>query len=75
MIARTFSATLYPRAALETAVLAFQGICSVRLVDDGTEAVRATFELPSAATEDVVAEFCNVALVASIEAQLGPGHE
>lgn len=70
MIARTFSASIYPRAALEAAALAFQGICRVNLTDE-RQAVRAEFELPPEATEDVVAEFCNVALVASIEAQLG----
>ena len=70
MIARTFAASLYPRAALDTAVLAFQGICEVTLEGE-RGAIRAVFELPPEATEDVVAEFCNVALVASIEAQLG----
>lgn len=70
MIERTFSTALYPMPALEAAVLAFQGICKVSLEGEAG-AVRAIFELPSEATEDVVAEFCNLALVASIEAQLG----
>jgi hypothetical protein len=67
---RTFSTKLYPRSALEAAVLSFQGICEVRLAEEPT-GICATFELPTGATETVIDEFCNVALIASVEAQLG----
>lgn len=67
---RTFSTSLYPRSAVEVAVVAFQGICEVS-IDQEPGATRATFELPDGATDDLVAEFCNVALIAAVEAQFG----
>ena len=67
---RTFSTSLYPRSAVESAVLAFQGICEVS-VEDELGGIRATFELPDGATEDVIGEFCNVALITAVEMQFG----
>lgn len=67
---RTFSANLYPRSAVEAAVLAFHGICEVS-VEDELGGIRATFELPDGATEDVIGEFCNVALITAVEMEFG----
>jgi len=65
-----FSARIYPRAAIDSAAAAFRGICDVR-VDDGSDGTRATLELPEGAGEEVVGEFCNIALAAAVEMQLG----
>jgi hypothetical protein len=65
-----FSARIYPRAAIEGAIDAFRGVCDVRAEDDpcGT---RATFELPEGASEDVLGEFCNIALATAVEMHIG----
>jgi hypothetical protein len=63
---RDFSARLYPRTAIESAILGFKEICDIRIEDypDGT---RVTLALPADAGEDVVDEFCNIALRAAVE--------
>jgi hypothetical protein len=68
---RLFSTRIYPRSAVEAAATAFRGICDVSLADDPV-GTRATLELPDGAGEEVVGEFCNLALAAAIEARLGP---
>jgi hypothetical protein len=68
---RLFAAQFYSRAAIENTAAAFVGICDVRM-DQDPKGTRVTFLLPEGANEDVVREFCNVALVAAIEADLGP---
>ena len=66
-----FFARIYPRAAVEHAVTAFREICSIR-VEDVPEGMRAVVNLPEGAGDDVVGEFCNVALAAAVELQLAP---
>ena len=66
-----FSARLYPRAAVENAAAGFREICDVRVEDDPT-GTRATLVLPEGAGEDVMREFCNVALAAAVEIHLSP---
>ena len=51
-------------------MLAFHGICEVS-VEDELGGIRATFELPDGATEDVIGEFCNVALITAVEVEFG----
>jgi hypothetical protein len=67
---RLFSNHIYPRSAIEGAALAFGGICDVRVEDD-PDGTRATLELPEGANDDLVGEFCNIALVTAIEMRLG----
>jgi hypothetical protein len=66
-----FSTRIYPRSSIEAAAAAFRDICEVRLTDDPV-GTRATLTLPDGAGEEVVGEFCNLALAAAIEARLGP---
>jgi hypothetical protein len=66
-----FSARIYPRAAVESAVTAFGDICRIR-VEDVPEGTRAVVDLPEGAGDDVVGEFCNIALAAAVELQLAP---
>lgn len=63
---RAFSARLYPRAAIESAALDFKEICAVRIEDD-PDGTRVTLALPPDAGEDVMGEFCNLALKAAVE--------
>lgn len=65
-----FSARIYPRAAIEGAIGAFRGVCDVRIEDDPS-GTRAMLELPDGAGEDVVGEFCNIALATAVELHLG----
>ena len=67
---RAFSARLYPRPAIESAALGFKDICEVRIEDD-PEGTRVTLALPSDGGEEVMREFCNLALTAAVEIHLG----
>jgi hypothetical protein len=64
-----FSARIYPRAAVESAVTAFREICEIR-IHDVPEGMRAVISLPEGAGDDVVGEFCNIALAAAAETHL-----
>jgi hypothetical protein len=66
---RAFSARLYPRAAIESAALGFKEICEVRLEHD-PDGTRVTLALPADAGEDLMDEFCNLALTAAVEIHL-----
>jgi hypothetical protein len=67
---RLFSTRIYARFALEAAAAAFYGICDVHLAEEPA-GTRATLQLPDGAGDEVVGEFCNLALAAAIEARLG----
>lgn len=68
---QVFSPRLYPRAAIDRAAADFREICDVCIEDD-PDGTRATLVLPDGAGDDVMREFCNIALVAAIESHLSP---
>lgn len=66
---RVFSSQLYPRAALENAARAFEGVCPVQL-EDAPSGVAVSLEAPEDADADLMGEFSNLALVTAIELHL-----
>lgn len=67
---RVFSASIYPRAAMESAALVFREICEVVLEDDPVGTL-ATLSLPIGASTDLIDEFGTIALRAAIEGHIG----